>query len=137
MKYKQLFSLPLTSLAGLLLLLGLVFSTATPAYAKCASNEQEVAIAVNGSNCIKKGGNEKDNVLYVYLTAILKFLAATVGIAVVAGVAFGGIKYSLAQGQPGKQAEAVTTIVNAVLGLILYVLMFAILNFLIPGGILG
>lgn len=67
---------------------------------------------------------------------ILKFLSVGVGLAVVGGVAAGGIVYATAQGSPGKTQTGIKIITNSVIALVLYLLMFAILQFLIPGGIL-
>lgn len=70
------------------------------------------------------------------LIEILKFLSVGVGLAVVGGVAAGGIVYATAQGSPGKTQTGIKIITNSVIALVLYLLMFAILQFLIPGGIL-
>ncbi len=67
---------------------------------------------------------------------ILKFLSVGVGLAVVGGIAAGGIVYSTAEGSPGKTQAGIKIITNSVIGLLLYLLMFAILQFMIPGGIL-
>lgn len=66
---------------------------------------------------------------------VFKFLSAAVGIAVVAGIATGGIMYSTAQGNPSKTQKGMTIIINSVIGLVLYLLMFALINFLVPGGV--
>lgn len=68
---------------------------------------------------------------------IIRFLSIAVGIAVVGGIAFGGITYATAQGNPSGTQKAITIITNSIVGLMLYLLMFAILQFLIPGGVLS
>ena len=68
---------------------------------------------------------------------VLRFLSVGVGLAVVGGVAAGGIVYATAQGSPGKTQSGIKIITNSILALILYLLMFAILQFLIPGGVLS
>lgn len=70
-------------------------------------------------------------------TEIIKFLSIGVGVAVVAGIAVGGIQYASSQGNPSGAQKGITTITNALVGLVLYLLMFAALQFLIPGGILS
>lgn len=67
---------------------------------------------------------------------ILRFLSIAVGIAVVAGISVGGITYSLGRGNPGQVQKGVTIITNSIIGLVLYFLLFAIVNFLVPGGVL-
>lgn len=109
-----------------------VVAMATPAYAACGANEVEVSIAINGQNkCIPK-----TNAIFTWLTGIIRFLSAGVGIAVVGGIVYGGILYTTARDNSSQTQKAVYVITNAIVGLLLYLLMFAILNFLIPGGIL-
>ena len=67
---------------------------------------------------------------------VLSFLSIGVGIAVVGGIAAGGVVYSTAEGNPGKAQKGITIIVNAVIGLVLYMLLFFIVNWLVPGGVL-
>lgn len=64
---------------------------------------------------------------------ILKFLSIGVGIAVVGGITVGGIVYSTSEGNPSKTQSGIKIITNSLLGLIIYLLMFAIIQFLIPG----
>lgn len=67
---------------------------------------------------------------------VLRFLSFGVGIAVVGGITVGGITYSTSQGNPGNTQKGIKIITNSVLALILYLLLFAILHFLIPGGVI-
>ena len=66
---------------------------------------------------------------------ILAFLSVGVGIAVVGGIAIGGITYATSQGNPAGTQKGIMIITNAIIGLILYLLMFALLQFLVPGGV--
>lgn len=105
---------------------------------KCASDEIYVTIGINGSNCVKKnaGGDVQQNIIVVWLVTILKFLAGGVGIAVVGGIVWGGILRLTAQDNAAQAQKSTTVIVNSVIALIMFILMFAILNYIIPGGIL-
>lgn len=89
-------------------------------------------------NCIKAdaGGDVQQNIIVVWLVTILKFLAGGVGIAVVGGIVWGGILRLTAQDNAAQVQKSTTVIVNSVIALIMFILMFAILNFIIPGGIL-
>ena len=66
---------------------------------------------------------------------MMRFMTALVGIAVVGGITVGGIVYSTGSGNPAKTQKGVTIITNSIIGLVVYALMFAGINFLIPGGI--
>jgi hypothetical protein len=68
-------------------------------------------------------------------TTIMRFMSILVGIAVTGGIIYGGILWSTSQGNPAQTQKATAVIFNAILGLIMYILMFAIINFLVPGGL--
>ncbi len=97
-----------------------------------------LGIAINGNKCPKP---EKDatgvegNVIFAWLLAVIKFLSFGVGIAVTGGILSGSIMYATASDNAAQVQKAVMIIVNAMIGLFLYLFMFAILNYLIPGGI--
>lgn len=94
-------------------------------------------------NCTPKtsfafGSCGTDNVgIRCMMVEILKFLSIGVGLAVVGGIITGGIVYSTSEGNPSKTQSGIKIISNSILALVLYFLMFAIINFLIPGGVLG
>lgn len=69
------------------------------------------------------------------LLQIINFMAVGVGIAVVGGIIWGGLIYASSNGDSGKVKEAKTIIVNAIIGLLLFFFMYAIINFLVPGGV--
>ncbi len=68
------------------------------------------------------------------LLYVLNFLAAGVGIAVVIGIVWGGLRYSGSDGNASEAQEGMAAIRNAVIGLILFIFMWAAANFFIPGG---
>lgn len=70
-----------------------------------------------------------------YLQPFMKFLSAFVGLAVVISVIVGGIQYSSSAGDPQKASAAKNRIRNAIIALVTYIFLFALLNFLIPGGL--
>lgn len=69
------------------------------------------------------------------VVAVINFLAIGVGIAVVGGIVFGAIRYTSANGDASQSQQGIKIVVGAIIGLILFILMFAILNFLVPGGL--
>jgi len=70
-----------------------------------------------------------------YVNPFIDFLTALVGVAVVTSIVVGGIQYSSSGGDPQKTAAAKARIRNAIIALVVFFLLDALLNFLIPGGI--
>lgn len=68
--------------------------------------------------------------------SLLNVLSAIVGVAVVGGIVAGGIMYSSSRGNPAGTAKGRKIIGNSLLGLALFALTYASVNFLIPGGVL-
>lgn len=69
------------------------------------------------------------------LLLIAKILSAGILVAAVAGIIFGAVLYMTAGGSADNTKKGVTIIRDVVIGLVLYGLMYAILNFIIPGGV--
>ncbi len=106
--------------------------TTAKCVAQCAPNEAYVSIAPDGAHhCLVR-----QNAIYTWLLYLIRFLSISVGIAVVGGIVWGGIIYLTARDNTAQTQKSIHIIGNAIVGLLLYLLMFAILNFLIPGGIL-
>ena len=66
---------------------------------------------------------------------IVNFLAVGVGIAVVGGITWGGMLYATSNGDSSKAKQGITTIVNSVIGLIVFMFTYALINYLVPGGL--
>ena len=79
---------------------------------------------------------EEDGVNFL-LHTVINIMMSLVGILAVAGVAFSGYQYMTAAGDPGKMAKAKNRIVQIVLGLIVFAVMWAVAEWLIPGGVLS
>lgn len=93
-------------------------------------------IEPNDEDC-KKRPLTKDNCgivkLVVFVTNILGGIA---GIVIVGVLIWGGIMYSMAGADPSKITAAKGKIVNALTALLLYVFGFALLQWLVPGGLI-
>lgn len=78
-----------------------------------------------------------DNVLVCgYIKPATEFLSAGVGVVVILMIMIGGIQYITSDGSPQSIAKAKKKIINGILALIIFALMYAFLNFIIPGGII-
>lgn len=71
------------------------------------------------------------------LFAILRFLTVGVGLVLIASIVFAGIQFTASQGNPQATANALKRIANTGLALALYLLAYALLNWLVPGGLFG
>jgi hypothetical protein len=69
------------------------------------------------------------------MVAAMSFLAYFVGIAVVFGILIGAYHIITANGNASKVEQGAMTIWNSIIGLILFIFMFAAINFLVPGGL--
>lgn len=124
-------------LISLSLALSFLFGAAPIAFAAaCTGNQIELSSPLSaGTNCVD--ANKPGGPIFVYLAMIIKFLSGAIGLVIVLMIVVVGVQYITSAGDPGRVKEAKTRITNAITGLVLFVLMFAILNFLIPGGIIN
>ena len=82
-------------------------------------------------SCSSAGSNG----IYDLLITIVNFLAIGVGVAVLAGIVFGALLYSSASGNAEQAKRGIGYVRNAVIALVMFILMYAFINFLIPGGL--
>ena len=78
-----------------------------------------------------------DNQIMGVLGQILNWLAIGVSVAVLIGIVYGAVMYASAGGNEAQTKKAISIIRNAIIALILYFAMWAILQYLIPGGVFG
>lgn len=75
------------------------------------------------------------NPIWGILIMAIKIMSVGVGILAVGGLVWGGILYASAGDKADQVKQAVTIITNVIIGLLLFVFLAAIVNFLIPGGV--
>jgi hypothetical protein len=114
--------------------------SANASIANCTTGNGEpgvkTAISVGGSSCVPVGGGSlQGNAIFIYVIAILKVVSALAGIATVGGFVWGGILYITARANAGQVESAKNVMINSVIGLLLFIFMYAILQFLVPGGV--
>jgi len=149
MKIKQTLTNILLFAAFLVGTVAMVPSDMTSAIANCPDpNDPSKLIPCSGNNgcgadtailkCdnvdINKDGVENSGIWSLLLTAI-NILTAGIGLAALGGIIYGSILYTTAGGSPEQVKKALEFIRNVVIGLVAYALMFAVLNFIIPGGL--
>jgi hypothetical protein len=105
---------------------------ATPTYAagnECGDGVKTAIISCDAS----KGGDL--GAVGALLLIVINIMTAGVGVLALAGIIYGAVLYTSAGGNPEQVKKARTIFTNVVIGVIAFGGMFALLNFLIPGGV--
>ncbi len=85
---------------------------------------------------VKPGSTKiEQTAVWSLLLQVLDILTAGVGVAAVGGVVYGAVLYTSAGGNAEQVKKAREVIRNVVIGILTYALMYAALNFIIPGGV--
>lgn len=79
--------------------------------------------------------DEKGGGIFMILGIVLDVLTYGVGILAVVGFVMVGIMYTTARDNEGQVAKAKERLGQIVIGLVIYALLYALLQFLIPGGV--
>ena len=114
-------------------LFGVVFGSTPIFAASCGDGQVETNVLGNGGCADTKDGAGISYILNIVLT-ILTF---GVGAAGTIGIVVSGIQYMTARDNEQQMAAAKKRIVDIVIGLAVYAVAWAALNWLIPGGIGG
>ena len=72
-----------------------------------------------------------------YINPLISVLSVTAGIAVVVGIIWGGIQYSMSAGDSNKVTKAKQTITRSLIGLVAFLLLGSFLQFLSPTNLTG
>jgi len=110
-----------------------VAGTTLPAYAassgtKCGDTKTQLI------GCDAKTGVASINSL---ISLVVIVMTVIIGIVATGGIAYAAILYASARDDQGQVSQAMTIIRNIVIGIILYGFTIAIINWLIPGGVIG
>lgn len=108
---------------------GIVFQTGTPTQT-CGSIQTAYFSCGGGGNDIQTSS------FWQILEIILNILIGMVAIGAVGGLVFGAVKYSSAGDNATQVSDAKNIIKNVIIGLVLFLSMWAIIQYFIPGGIL-
>lgn len=114
------------------------FGTSGLTISRATSNDGDLSRPGNETlhgniiNCEDYDDEEGGGVICIAKIA-LNIMTYGVGILGVVGIVISGIQYITSQGDPGKMAKAKNRIIEVVIGLVLYAVMYAALYFLVPG----
>lgn len=117
---------------GSLLVLGLAVAISPVVFAADKCGGVDTAII----HCDQSGGGGiEDTGVWGILLVAINILTAGIGIVAVGGIIYASIMYTSAAGNAEQTKKAIGIITNIVIGVLAYALMYALLNFLIPGGV--
>lgn len=85
--------------------------------------------------CIVANDLTKECGIVGYIVKITNAVVAAVAVIIVIMITIGGIQYSTAGGDPGAVAAARKRITDAVIALVIFIFMYAFLQWIVPGGI--
>ena len=119
---------------ALAMMFGAVASAALPTYADVTCPNGEIKKGANKTlaDCdgIDKNGNNTND-LMTRVNTIINVVIGFVGLVAVVVIILGGISYTTSAGDPGKVKKAKDTILYGIIGLVVAVLAFAIVNFVL------
>ena len=129
MKKKIIYILALAMAVAMVFAPSVVYANGTTGSDMCSNNDVKNKSDPNYKMICNKGKGEADaeNVVKNVLNTVFVWT----GIIAVIVIIIGGILYIIAQGDPGKITRAKNTILYAVIGLIVSLLAFAIVNFVL------
>lgn len=105
---------------------------------KCGTGEGSVRTSFDfgcPANTSGKSKKLEQNPIYVMLLVVINTLSVGVGVVIVGSIVWQGIQYASANGSADKVKNAKNGIANAIIALVLFIAMYSLLNFIIPGGI--
>ncbi len=120
--------------AGFFLVFGLV-AVATPMTAQALESCGGVDTAIISCEQGGEGKGAKNTGLWGILLLAINILVTGVGVVALAGIVYGAILYTSAGGSQEQVKKAMTVFTNVVIGVIAFAGMWALLNFLVPGGV--
>jgi uncharacterized membrane protein YraQ (UPF0718 family) len=120
-----------------LILLAVLLSLSVSIFAPKA-----LADATDKSSCKNSSQTElnrclKTNPIVTDLNKVLDFFSAVVGLVVIGNLIFAGIQYAYAGDNAAGVEKAKNRIINSLLALAAYFLIFGFVQWIVPGGLFG
>lgn len=126
---------PIIASIGAVLTAGILFTTPVMA------DTNPTCSVLPQSICSSTGTTDPDDMsksgIFQVLIWVLRIMTGAVGVAAVGALTYAAILYSSAGSKNEQVVKAKTIITDTSIGIVVYGLMFFILNWLIPGGVFG
>lgn len=128
------------AVVGMVLAVGVTLSASPFAAASCDPQKQTCCGGVETSiiACNQTNNKDKDitdNGVWGLLLIAINIMTAGVVVAAIGGMVYASIIYATAEQESARVTKAKTMIFNMVTGLVIFAVMWSLLQFLIPGGI--
>ena len=116
-----------------------------PGNSQCGSRADAIYTTIDfgcyGATCLTSKPlpycNHSHSAIIDVLFAIIRFITDGVGLVIIASLIFAGIQYTVSRGDPRALKKATMRIHSSATALILFILAYAILNYIIPNGFFG
>ncbi|HMS92802.1 MAG TPA: hypothetical protein PKD28_00295 [Candidatus Saccharibacteria bacterium] len=134
MNKKHILYITITTLTlGLATLLTPIAPTAAAADLECGVLPSSLC------NAATKGDKDKieDTGVWKLLKLVVNIMTAGAGILAIAGIIYGSVMYTTAGGNQEQVKKARGILTNVVIGVIAFAAMWALLQWLLPGGVLN
>ena len=119
--------LAITIITSVLSVVGLVTAFATPTFAACSNPKNCVSSGVDSAG----GSAAKTADPGAIIKSIVNVLLFIIGAVAVIMIIIGGIRYTVSQGDQSQVSSAKNTILYAVIGLLVAIFAYAIVNFVV------
>lgn len=105
----------------------------------CKADGLKIPVCDSNYSCVPGSGEKclENNPIIAWLGFIINVVASVVGVGAVAMLVFAGVQYTTAADNASQVEAAKKKIGTVVLGLVAFIFLYAFLNWLIPGGVLG
>lgn len=113
-------------IAALVLTLGVGAASLSPAYAACSNAASCVTQGVNTA-----GGSGAKGDVGGLIKTVVNILLFVIGAVAVIMIVIGGLRYTISQGDSSSVSGAKNTILYAVVGLVVALFAYAIVNFVL------
>lgn len=110
----------------------------SPDSAQAASDACKTETSIIPVDCDLDGDGKIDkdaNPIWGLLLMVINILTAGIGIVAVGGIVYASILWTTAEDKNAQIVKSKETMFNVVLGLVAFALLWAFLQFLIPGGV--
>lgn len=122
-----------------IMMMGMMFGVSTPVFAdECPDGYVQTSILgekMGNVRCMEVGGEGEG--IFSILNIVLTVMTFGVGILATIGFVISGYQYITAKDDASKVQKAKDRILQIVIGLAVYAVMWGLLQFLLPGGLFG